>query len=311
MELAESGAPPVPATVAPTGRTAERVARLKANLETFELDVWPHLTKQDHSKPFYELKVGVHESVLWVDRSNSSIQQARISKEQAAKIVDYLAQEGFLERAEQIAPAEPGKRAYREGYVMQVFVNPAKGEGFEEQLGWNLAMLQRLDGLRQILEGDAAKAMDRLLGRMSGLRQEWGGTPPNPSPATTAQPDEGVQPPSVPAPPAAITAAEQAEIERLQQYYPHGFNFVDTIRADGKILWKSKRVVDGRVAARETVADSVEAFLAAFVAANPDQETAVEVHVRPVKIPGATERAHQILQALRDRGYSKAGGVSD
>jgi hypothetical protein len=86
---------------------------------------------------------------------------------------------------------------------------------------------------------------------------------------------------------------------------------VDTIRTDGKILRKSKRVVDGRVVARETVADSVEAFLAAFVAANPDQETAVEVNVRPVKIPGATERANQVLQSLRDRGYSKAGGVSD
>jgi hypothetical protein len=42
-----------------------------------------------------------------------------------------------------------------------------------ENLGWGLDMLKWLDGLRKALEGDAAKAMDTLLGRLYGHRREW------------------------------------------------------------------------------------------------------------------------------------------
>ena len=34
-------------------------------------------------------------------------------------------------------------------------------------------MLKRLDALRAVLDGDAAKKMDLLLGRLSGLRKAW------------------------------------------------------------------------------------------------------------------------------------------
>jgi hypothetical protein len=40
-------------------------------------------------------------------------------------------------------------------------------------LGWGLPLLRRLDGLRKVLDGDAAKGMDTLLGRLSGLRAQW------------------------------------------------------------------------------------------------------------------------------------------
>ena len=45
----------------------------------------------------------------------------------------------------------------------------------------------------------------------------------------------------------APDAAEKKEIERLNRYYPNGFHFVDTLRADGKILWITKEVVSGKV----------------------------------------------------------------
>ena len=49
----------------------------------------------------------------------------------------------------------------------------AGGPEFYERLGWGLPLLSRLDGLRGVLDGDAAKAMDLLLGRLSGHRKEW------------------------------------------------------------------------------------------------------------------------------------------
>jgi len=42
-----------------------------------------------------------------------------------------------------------------------------------EDLGWGLPMLRRLDALRTMLDGDAAKEMEFLLGRLSGLRAQW------------------------------------------------------------------------------------------------------------------------------------------
>ena len=42
-----------------------------------------------------------------------------------------------------------------------------------EVLGWEMPLLKRLDGLRGVLDGGAAEAMDLLLGRMSGHRREW------------------------------------------------------------------------------------------------------------------------------------------
>jgi hypothetical protein len=44
---------------------------------------------------------------------------------------------------------------------------------FSRNLGWGLPMLHRLDALRKVLDGKAAKEMDVLLGRMSGLRKQW------------------------------------------------------------------------------------------------------------------------------------------
>ncbi len=92
--------------------------------------------------------------------------RVQITEDQAKKIIDYLATEGFLDRAksvkrlEFVAPQGP------------VYVLESAGIG-EENLGWGRPLLQRLDGLRTVLEGDAAKNMDMLLGRLAGEREEW------------------------------------------------------------------------------------------------------------------------------------------
>ena len=108
-----------------------------------------------------------------------------------------------------------------------------------------------------------------------------------------------------------VAVEADPEVARLQKFYPHGFNFVDTIREDGQIRWSSQQVVAGKVVAREWTVETLEMFQALVQAEKPDKRAAFEVHVRSVKWPGATERAAAILQWLRDQGYTKAGPISD
>ena len=56
------------------------------------------------------------------------------------------------------------------GYTLTV---TTEERALREDLGWGLPMLKRLDGLRKILDGDAAKGLDLLRGRLSGLREQW------------------------------------------------------------------------------------------------------------------------------------------
>lgn len=109
----------------------------------------------------------------------------------------------------------------------------------------------------------------------------------------------------------ANDAAEKQEIARLNRHYPHGFHFVDTLRADGKILWITKEVVEGKVKSQRREIGSLDEFKKEFRKANVDKEASIEVHVRFVRIEGATERAEAILRFLKEEGYQKAGAVSN
>jgi arylformamidase len=109
----------------------------------------------------------------------------------------------------------------------------------------------------------------------------------------------------------AQDAAEKQEVSRLNQFYPNGFHFVDTLRADGKILWISKEVVGGKVKAQRLEIASLDEFKKEFRKANVNKEASIEVHVRFIRIEGATERAEAILQFLKAEGYKKAGAVSN
>jgi hypothetical protein len=146
----------------------ERAQQLQATVEKFELNLWPSLRQVE--KPFYSLTLTVA-PVPGEDRSNPFVRRVQITKEQAGKIIDHLAASGLLGAAAVLDPRALTKRAFREGYALTLPL--AEVRTFENRLGWNLKMLERLDALRTVLDGDAAKAMDLLLGRMSGLRQQW------------------------------------------------------------------------------------------------------------------------------------------
>jgi len=142
----------------------ERAKELKADLDTFFLEVryWG-----DQDKPFYN---AIFQAGELMGEYPPYVEAARVSKEQAERILGVLAEDGFLALAERTptagmpTPAGPC-------YILTV---REKGTGeLWRNLGWDGAMLRRLDGLRKAVDGDAAKALDTLLGRMSGLRKAW------------------------------------------------------------------------------------------------------------------------------------------
>ncbi len=144
--------------------TAERVKKLKANINSFQLVL-------RYRGPQNEL---LYRSLV-LGRISADVKAApgfahiHISGEQAEKVIAHLVDDGFLCRAFDITNVlidPPG------GPLYSMQVNSGKTR-LNEYLGWDLKMLKRLDGLRKVLDGDAAKAMDKLLKRLENKRKEW------------------------------------------------------------------------------------------------------------------------------------------
>ena len=92
-----------------------------------------------------------------------------ISKAQAEGIVDHLALDGFLVTAKDTTGAKieaPGGPAYTLTMSNRNLV-------LYEDFGWGLPVLGRLEALGKALDGDAAKAMDKLLVPLRALRKQW------------------------------------------------------------------------------------------------------------------------------------------
>ncbi len=144
--------------------TAERVKKLKASIDSFILALRYH-GPQD--KPLYR------SVVLSVPRADvkamPGFDHYTISEKQAEKIIDHLADDGFLGKALDVTNAKidpPGGPFYS----MQVNVGKMR---LYKHLGWDLKMLERLDGLQKVLDGDAAKAMNKLLKPLERHRKKW------------------------------------------------------------------------------------------------------------------------------------------
>ena len=79
----------------PTPEAAARAKQLKAAVASFDLTLAYH---GDQDKPFYGLTLAVHEGV--VRRRDDPFHPVEtITKEQAGKVIDHLAAEGFLGHA--------------------------------------------------------------------------------------------------------------------------------------------------------------------------------------------------------------------
>jgi hypothetical protein len=163
-ERAEEPSAPVKPDPAATGVAAERAKALKAHLDTFVLVLQYH---GGSHKPFYNLTLAVPEES---HRSRDFWPAVYITKAQAVRIVDHLAKDGFLARAGNIANKEI---MAPKGPCYTLTVAGPRGLQLYEVLGWDLAMLKRLDALAEVLEGEAKEKMSLLLGRLSGYRREW------------------------------------------------------------------------------------------------------------------------------------------
>jgi hypothetical protein len=140
-----------------------REKELKASVKTFQLEL---RYNGPEDKPFYRLTLDVLPSGR--NRNNPFYRFAQISEAEAKRVIDQLAADGFLTDASDLANDKVPifRPPNKPGYTLTV-------TGLYQDLGWGLPMLKRLDGLRKVLDGDAAKEMDLLLGRLSGFRRPW------------------------------------------------------------------------------------------------------------------------------------------
>ncbi len=108
--------------------------------------------------------------------------------------------------------------------------------------------------------------------------------------------------------------ATKEEIARFEKFYPHGFHFVDAIRYDDKILWNSKEIKDRKFVLKAQLFKTVDEFQREFLKARADKRASIDVRlpaVNPELLGEAYKRGRTILEFLRDKGYDKAGGVSN
>src|SRR5207302_1110217 len=110
-------------------KAAERAAQLKAAVKSFRLDLAFH---GEQDKPYYGLTLSVPTVPrLAIDPFHPVVQ---ISEEEAVKLIDHLAVEGFLDRARDEAPTKPPPGPC---YTLTVRFGGKSGPVvYHEDLGW-------------------------------------------------------------------------------------------------------------------------------------------------------------------------------
>ena len=144
---------------------AKRAEAAKANVKTFRLEL--NFSGQE-DKPFYRLIGSVPK--VDVDRGNSFHRIIQVNELEAKRIIDHLARDGFLDRAVELTSNIKIPPPTMPGYTMKVVTGEVI---LQEDLGWGLAMIHRLDDLRLALPDAGKKDLDFLLGRLAGLRKQW------------------------------------------------------------------------------------------------------------------------------------------
>ena len=154
-----------PAAATAVSRRAAALAKLfKANITNFTLNI-RYFGDQD--KPFYQLTLRVPRMK---DQRRPFWPAAQLNANAARKVIDHLASDGFFNRAIDISRFRIQMPA---GPAYTFWLSGPQGTQLYEHIGWGLPMLKRLDALAKTLDGDAAKKMTLLLGRLSGHRKEW------------------------------------------------------------------------------------------------------------------------------------------
>jgi hypothetical protein len=158
---------PVAPEATPRRQAEKRAAHLEAHIASFHMDLTYYgKISEGGERPSNRLILHV-KPTRWKLPLPADLWAVQITKEQARKIVDHLATEGFLDKARGSGRNTVSYR--RPGYVLWV---KTEGLNLYESLGWDLPMLHRLEGLRKVLDGDAARAMDKLLATLEPRREQ-------------------------------------------------------------------------------------------------------------------------------------------
>jgi len=155
---------------------------LVKHLKSFQLHLRYH---GPADKPYYSLTLRVP---VIKDKRLRFWPAAQISQDDARMILAHLAAEGFLAFAVDVS-GRPQPKPKGPTYTLTVQCERDNNRWLvlREDIGWDLEMLTRLDGLRRSLKGDAAKAMDPLLGRLAGHRKAWRAAATQPATAPAAK----------------------------------------------------------------------------------------------------------------------------
>ena len=158
---------------------AAKLAKLfKDNIAKFSLDI-RYVGPQN--RPYYQLTLRIPRIK---DRRQRFWPAAQLSPAGANKIIDHLAAEGFFDRAVDAARAG---MARPKGPAYMLWLSGAPGVQLYENIRWYRPMLDRLDALAKVLDGDPAKQMDLLLGRLGTYRKRWPESAPKPKPPTPSR----------------------------------------------------------------------------------------------------------------------------
>jgi len=153
---------------------AKRAEVLKKSAGSFGLAVWYH--GADEQRHHSVSLIGPDAWAL-LQRALPSLKvkwegppPLPLSKEQVDRIIDHLVADGFLARASDIGEK---RNAPPQGPAYTMTVSGAARMQLHEVMGWNLEMLERLDTLHAVLDGDAAGAMKKLIDALAEKRKEW------------------------------------------------------------------------------------------------------------------------------------------
>jgi hypothetical protein len=153
-------------TTQPTGLGVARAEELRKLVNSFMFSV---IYVGDDYRVCHSLVLSVP-ALPTVLRSTTDVgmEAANISQAQAGKLIDYLLAQGLLDRADRLTAGPiPGITDVHPQYILSL------SGTYWESLGWGPPMLQRLDSLRRVMDGEAAKKMDLLLSHLAGQREAW------------------------------------------------------------------------------------------------------------------------------------------
>jgi len=156
-----------PRQVVRFNQTHFRQRVLRQHLAQFALAI-RYLGEQE--KPFYQVRL----QTAPVEDSGAFTRMAQLTDTEAVQLITMLAKLGYLREAV-TQEAEAKGAVPLMGYYLTLTADPKSGAVWTAYLGWDLAMVRKLEMLQKLFPIPGQQAMTLLLDRLSGYRTQWEG----------------------------------------------------------------------------------------------------------------------------------------